>query len=143
MEIQPKIMSDPEKEQTRKAIADYKRVRHTVQQGDLYRLLSPYDHKGAASLMYVEPDKSKAVFYWWKTETFVNQQLPRVTMAGLDPDRTYTVTELNRIDNAPLPFEGKQFTGRYLMSNGLEMPLEHNVDYHKRNDYSSRVLLLE
>ena len=29
------------------------------------------------------------------------------------------------------------------MSNGLEMPLEHNVDYHKRNDYSSRVLLLE
>lgn len=143
MEIQPKIMSDPEKEQTRKAIADYKRVRHTVQQGDLYRLLSPYDHKGAASLMYVEPDKSKAVFYWWKTETFVNQQLPRVTMAGLDPDRTYTVTELNRIDNAPLPFEGKQFTGRYLMSNGLEMPLEHNVDYHKRNDYSSRMLLLE
>ena len=143
MEIQPKIMSDPEKEQTRKAIADYKRVRHTVQQGDLYRLLSPYDRKGAASLMYVEPDKSKAVFYWWKTETFVNQQLPRVTMAGLDPDRTYTVTELNRIDNEPLPFEGKQFTGRYLMSNGLEMPLEHNVDYHKRNDYSSRVLLLE
>ena len=63
-------------------------------------------------------------------------------MAGLDPGKIYTVTELNRIDNEPLPYEGKQFTGKYLMDNGLEMPLEHNVDYHKRTDYASRVLRL-
>lgn len=43
--------------------------------------------------MYVAPDKNEAVYYWWKTEQFVNQQLPRVTMAGLDPDKLYTVTE--------------------------------------------------
>jgi alpha-galactosidase len=143
MEIQPKDMSAEDKEQTRKAIADYKAVRPVVQQGDLYRLLSPYDGKGAASLMYVSPEKDDAVFYWWKTEQFVNQQLPRVTMKGLDPDRLYTVTELNRVDNTPLPFEGKTFTGRYLMSNGLELPLSHNVDWHKRNDYASRVLRLQ
>lgn len=143
MEIQPKNMTDEEKEQTRRAIADYKRVRPIVQQGDIYRLLSPYDNKGAASLMYVNPDKNSAVYYWWKTEQFVNQQLPRVAMAGLDPDKTYTVTELNRVDNKPLPYEGKQFTGRYLMSNGLEMPLSHDVDWNKRNDYASRVLLLQ
>ena len=142
MEIQPKNMTDAEKEQTRKAIADYKKIRPVVQQGDIYRLLSPYDHKGAASLMYVSPDKKDAVYYWWKTEQFVNQQLPRVTMAGLDPDKLYTVTELNRVDNEPLPYEGKTFTGRYLMSNGLEMPLSHNVDWNKRNDYASRVLML-
>ena len=143
MEIQPKNMTDEEKAQTRKAIADYKSVRPVVQHGDLYRLLSPYDGKGAASLMYVAPDKNEAVYYWWKTEQFVNQQLPRVTMAGLDPDKLYTVTELNRVDNSPLPFEGKTFTGRYLMSNGLEMPLSHNVDWNKRNDYASRVLRLQ
>ena len=28
------------------------------------------------------------------------------------------------------------------MSNGLEMPLSHDVDWHKRNDYASRILLL-
>ena len=127
----------------RKAIEQYKSIRPIVQQGDLYRLLSPYDRKGAASLMYVTPGKDKAVYYWWKTETFVNQQLPRIPMAGLDPDKHYRVTELNRIDNTPLSYEGKTFSGRYLMSNGLEMPLDHNVDYHKRNDYASRVLLLE
>lgn len=143
MEIQPKDMTDEEKEQTRKAIADYKSVREVVQLGDLYRLLSPYDGKGAASLMYVAPAKDDAVYFWWKTEQFVNQQLPRVTMKGLDPEKTYVVTELNRVDNEPLPYEGKAFTGRYLMSNGLEMPLSHNVDWNKRNDYASRVLRLQ
>lgn len=143
MEIQPKNMTDEEKEQTRKAIADYKKIRPVVQFGDMYRLLSPYDGKGAASLMFVDPSKDRAVFYWWKTEQFVNRQLPKVTMDGLDPDKRYKVTELNRIDNSPLPFEGKTFSGRYLMSNGLEMPFEHDVDWGKKCDYSSRVLLLE
>jgi alpha-galactosidase len=143
MEIQPKNMTDDEKDLCRRAIAQYKQVRNTVQMGDLYRLLSPYDKQGAASLMYVEPDKSQAVFYWWKTETFCNQQLPRVTMDGLDPDKTYRVEELNRIDNNPLPYEGKTFTGKFLMTTGLEMPLEHDVDYNKRTAYASRVLLLK
>lgn len=49
---------------------------------------------------------------------------------------------LNRIDNTPLSFEGKAFSGKYLMSNETEMPHDHNVDYHKRNDYASRVLRL-
>lgn len=142
MEIQPNKLTDEEKELCRRAIADYKRIRPIVQMGDLYRLLSPYDRKGAASLMYVTKDKDSAVYFWWKTETFCNQQLPRVPMAGLDPDRMYTVHELNRIDNTPLPYEGQRFSGRYLMSNGLEMPLTHNVDYHKQNDWSSRVLTL-
>lgn len=143
MEIQPKNMTEEEKDFCRRAINTYKEIRPIVQQGDIYRLLSPYDNLGAASLMYVSPEKDDAVYYWWKTETFVNQQLPRVKMAGLDPDKSYTVTELNRIDNTPLPYEGKSFTGRFLMDNGLELPLDHNVDYHKRNDYASRILRLK
>ena len=79
----------------------------------------------------------------WKTEHFVNQHLPRVKMNGLSPDKKYRVCELNRIDNEPLAFEGKAFTGEYLMANGLEIPYNHIVDYHKQNDYSSRVLYLE
>jgi alpha-galactosidase len=64
-------------------------------------------------------------------------------MDGLDPDKTYRVEELNRIDNNPLPYEGKTFTGKFLMTTGLEMPLEHDVDYNKRTAYASRVLLLK
>lgn len=143
MEIQPKNMTAEEKELCRKAIEEYKMIRPVVQLGDIYRLVSPYDDLGVASLMYVDSDKEQAVFYWWKTEHFVNQHLPRVKMAGLDADKIYTIRELNRIDNKPLPFEGKSFSGRYLMSNGLEIPYNHTVDYHKKSDYSSRVLYLE
>lgn len=143
MEIQPKNMTDEEKDLCRKAIADYKKIRPIVQLGDIYRLISPYDRLGVASLMYTSPEKDKAVFYWWKTEHFVNQHLPRVTMAGLNPDKKYRITELNRIDNQPLAFEGKVYSGAYLMANGLEIPYNHIVDYHKQNDYSSRVLYLE
>lgn len=143
MEIQSKNMTDEEKELCRKAIADYKKIRPVVQLGDIYRLVSPYDHLGVASLMYTSPEKDKAVFYWWKTEHFVNQHLPRVTMAGLHPGKTYRITELNRIDNQPLPFEGKVYSGAFLMENGLEIPYTHKVDYHKLNDYASRVLYLE
>ena len=142
LEMQPKDMSEEDKAICRQAITDYKKIRPIVQFGDIYRLVSPYDGKGIASLMYVTPEKDDAVFYWWKIETFMNQQLPRVVMAGLNPDKTYKVTELNRIDNEPLSFEGKVFSGKYLMNNGLEMPLTYKVDYHKNTDFASRVLRL-
>ncbi len=142
MEIQPKDMTDKEKEMCRNAIAEYKEIRPVVQFGDIYRLVSPYDGHNMASMMYCSEDKSKAVFYWWKLETFYDEHLPRVRMAGLDPDRMYKVHELNRIDKKPLSFEGKSFSGRFLMQNGLEIPFKHNVDYGERNDWSSRVLYL-
>ena len=102
-----------------------------------------YDRLGVASLMYVDEEKDKAVFYWWKTETFVNHKLRVFTMDGLDPDKRNVVRELNRIDNEPLAFEGKQFSGRYLMEHGLEIPYTNNVDYHKLNAWSSRIIYLE
>ena len=143
MEIQPKDMTEEDKAQCRLAIQQYKDIRPIVQFGEIYRLISPYDKLGVASLMYVTEEKDKAVFYWWKTEHFYNQHLPRITMEGLDNNKRYMVKELNRIDNAPLSFENKVFTGSFLMANGLEIPYNHKVDYHKQNDYSSRILYLE
>ncbi len=142
LEMQPRDMNDDDRAVCAQAIGDYKTIRPIVQFGDLYRLQSPFEKKGVASLMYVTPEKDDAVFFWWKTETFMNQQLPRIPMAGLDPDKNYKVTELNRIDNRPLSFEGKVFSGKFLMANGLDIPLTYNVDYNKNTDYSSRVLRL-
>lgn len=142
LEMQPKDMNEEDFAICTQAVEDYKKIRPIVQFGDLYRLQSPYDKKGVASLMYVAPEKDDAVFFWWKTDTFMNQHLPRIPMAGLDPDRNYMITELNRIDNEPLEFEGKVFSGKFLMANGLEIPLTYRVDYHKNTDFSSRVLRL-
>ena len=95
-----------------------------------------------ASMMYCTEDKAQAVFYWWKLESFFDEHLPKVCMAGLDPSRNYIIKELNRIDNKPLPYEGKAFSGKFLMETGLEIPYTHNVDKADRNDWSSRVLYL-
>ncbi len=70
MEIQPKNWTEEEKTLCRKAIADYKTIRPVVQFGDIYRLVSPYDRLGVASLMYTSPEKDKAVFYWWEDRAF-------------------------------------------------------------------------
>ena len=143
MEIQPKNMTDDEKALCRKAIAEYKQIRPIVQFGDIYRLVSPYDKQGLASLMYVDETKSKSVFFWWKTESFQNEHLPRVKMAGLDANKNYKVHELNRIDLHPMDVEGKVYSGAYLMNHGLEMPYRNEPEWSKKTDWSSRVLLLE
>ncbi|MBR4826429.1 MAG: alpha-galactosidase [Bacteroidales bacterium] len=143
MEIQPANMTAEEKDMCRKAIAEYKRIRPIVQFGDLYRLVSPYDDKGYASLMYTTPERDKAVAYWWKIRNFHDEHLPRLRCNGLDPEKQYRVTELNRIDLQPLSYEGKVFSGRFLMESGLEIPLTNECEHHKKTDWSSRVLLLE
>ena len=143
MEIQPKNMTDEEKALCKKAISEYKQIRPVVQFGDLYRLVSPFDNQGLSSIMYVSEAKDKAVFYWWKIANFYNAHLPIVKMAGLDANKMYKVRELDVIDNKPLDCEGKSYSGKFLMEHGLEMPYTHDVDWGKKNDWSSRVLYLE
>ena len=143
MEIQPRNMTQEERDLCRKAIAEYKEIRPVVQFGEIYRLKAPFEGEPFASMMYCSEDKNKAVFYWWKTETFHDQHFPKVKMAGLDPDKVYRIRELNKIDLRNLPYEGKTFTGKFLMETGLAIPLKHTVEHHKQDDWSSRVLYLE
>lgn len=143
MEIQPQNMTDDEKRFCRDAIDNYKRIRHIVQHGDIYRLKSPYDKDGLASLMYVTPGKDEAVFYWWRTEYLYKHHVPRISMCGLDPDNMYVVEELNRIENSePIPQEGKSFSGAFLMVNGLDIP-EILSPENKAETWHSRVIYLK
>ena len=144
MEIQPRDMSAEDRDFCRRVIETYKGVRDVVQLGDLYRLVSPFDNRGAVSLMYVSPTKDKAVYYWFRTNNDYSAPLvTRTPMEGLDPDASYKVTELNAIDQRPLASEGKVFTGKFLMDNGLEIRPNHDLPWGKKVDYCSRVLLLE
>lgn len=141
LEFQPKHMNDEEKEFCRKVIASYKEIRPVVQFGDLYRIVAPFDGKGYTSLMYVSEAKDKAVFYWWKQANFTDIHLERPLMAGLDPDKMYRLKELNRIDDNPLPFEGQVFSGRFLMDNGISLPMFNEVS-GSTPEWSSRVIYL-
>lgn len=130
MEIQPKDMSDEDKAFAKRAIASYKTIRPVVQFGDLYRLVSPYDNKGLASLMYVTPEKEEAVFYVYKTAHFINSIIPVVKMAGLDPNKKYMVKDLTPVDeNKPCALDGKVFNGKVLMEEGLAMRTLLKTEY--------------
>lgn len=144
MEIQPRDMSAEDRDLCRKAIEAYKGVRDVVQLGDLYRLLSPFENHGAASLMYVAPAKDRAVYYWFRTNNDYSAPIvTRTPMEGLDPDALYKITELNPVDQTPLAYEGQTFSGKFLMDNGLEMRPNHDLPWGKKVDYCSRVLLVE
>lgn len=134
MEMQPKNMNEAEYAFAKQAIETYKRIRPVIQQGDLYRILSPYDDLGAASLLYSTPAKDHAVFFVYKTLHYMNQILPRFRMDGLDAGKQYRIKELNTDGKKPLAIENKVFSGAVLMNEGLELPLE--------TEYSSRVLEL-
>ena len=135
MEIQPKNMTDEEKDFSKKAIATYKSIRPVIQYGDLYRLISPYDRKGVTSMMYATEDKSRAVFFVYKMEQFVNQLLPRIRMAGLETKNNYKIRELNVAPGAnPCFLNDRVFSGALLMNTGIELQLER--------EYASWVLEL-
>ena len=122
MEMQPDALDGKEKEFTARAIAAYKDIRPVVQTGDLYRLLSPYENRGAASLMYVTPEKDRAVFFAYKTSHFVNMTMPVIRFHGLDPDKKYILRDIDpETDGKPCPLDGKAVRGRILMDTGLPM----------------------
>ena len=132
IELQPKDMTDEERQQCTACFRDYKELRNVVQTGNLYRLVSPYNRGGVASLMYVDDAQQQAALFVYKTDNYYNQTLPRIRLAGLNPDQTYTITEKNvRVWKEPCSLSGKQFTGRFLMEVGIVVPLWE--------DYASRV----
>ena len=136
IELQPTQMTDEERQQCTTCFADYKQLRPIVQTGNLYRLLSPYDRKGVSSILYSNDAKSQAVLFVYKIENYYDQPLPRLRLAGLSPDKTYTLTEKNvRVGQKPCSLSGKQFTGSFLMDVGIEVPLWE--------DYASRVFELK
>jgi alpha-galactosidase len=124
MELQPRKMTDEEREQSRRAINDYKPLRELIQLGNLYRLISPYDNEGIASLMYTNDAKSKAVLFAYRVQYLYNMKTPRIHLAGLDATKNYRLRELNvKVGSDPSPLNNKVFSGKLLMEQGLYLPL--------------------
>lgn len=138
MEMQPEDMTEADKEFTQRAIQAYKGIRPIVQFGDLYRLISPYENKGVASLMYVAPEKDRAVFYAYKMNHFINMTIPNVKMNGLDPQKKYQLIDLTPLSkNKPCSLHNKIISGKILMEKGIALQTL------LKNEYSSIALELQ
>ena len=102
------------------AIKTYHRLKPVILDGDMYRLVSPYEGNHASTMM-VSGDKSKAVVFAFDIHPRYREHLVPVKLQGLDPDRSYRITEVNRMGGWPLGCDGKTYSGEYLMTVGLPM----------------------
>ena len=134
IELQPANMTPEEREQTKRAISDYKRIRDIVQLGNLYRLVSPYE-ENLSSFLYTNDSKDRVVLFAHRVKYLYNMVIPRVRLAGLDASKNYRIKEVNvKINEKPCYLDGKVVSGQLLMEAGLNIPLE--------KDYASRVFEL-
>jgi alpha-galactosidase len=115
-------LNDREKEFCRQAVANYKRLKSTIFDGDLYRLESPYE-SNHTSIMYVDKSKDKAVVYAFDINPRYAEKVYPVKLQGLDPDKKYKLTEINLMpgQKSSLSFNDKIFTGDYLMKAGIDI----------------------
>lgn len=134
MELQPKSMTDSEKEFAKRAIASYKEYRDIIMTGDLYRIGSPYDKAGAYGVLYVTPDKKRAVFFAYCISYDTRNSAPQFRLDGLSADKNYRIAEVN-VDKSSSWFSGKVLSGSMLMNKGLNPPL--------KKVYDSAVFVLE
>lgn len=105
------------------AVKNWSRLKPVILDGDQYRLVSPYETDHSA-LNYVSKDKSLAVLFAYNLHPrYKEPRLLKVRMQGLDPQRQYTVEEINLMPGtqSTFDFNGKRFSGDYLMKVGLDV----------------------
>lgn len=123
---------DSSRSLARKKIALYKEIRPWIQQGTLYRLVSPFvAHREA--LEYVGPDSAAAVLMVYNMGVYLPGSQPStrgsevLRLKGLQPGTLY------RVRRAEDPADkGAVYPGSLLMEVGIPWPLER--------DYTSAIL---
>ncbi len=122
--------SDADTQIAKKMIAVDKRIRDTVQLGDLYRILSPRTNDTSAN-EYVSRSGGQALLFAFRHSQQYNTPPPTIYLRGLDEHAVY---HLESIDGK-LMDKREELSGAYLMHHGLNFKL---ID-----DYDSTLVILQ
>jgi alpha-galactosidase len=101
----------------------YKQVRETVQDGNLYRLLSPRTNDSTAN-EYVAKDGAQAVLFAFRHSQEYNTPPPPIRLRGLDRRAVY---KLESIDGK-LHRGVQECSGAWLMEHGVDLILKGDFD---------------
>ena len=115
-----------------KLVAEYKRIRATVQQGSLYRLISPADGSEYSATESVAADGSQAVLFAFLHSSQMGHAFPRIYLRGLNPRDSY---RLQMIEGTPDRATPATASGAYWMNVGVQMEM--------RGDFQASALTLE
>lgn len=125
-------LNGEELEYCRQAIQNWNRLKPVILDGQQYRLVSPYESNHMA-VNYVNDDQTQAVLFAYDVYPRFKEKLFPVKLQGLDPNKRYLVKEINLMPGtqSEKEFDGKVFSGDYLMKVGLEVcgftPLQSHV----------------
>lgn len=109
--------TDKEKAVAREKIARYKEIRETVHNGDLYRLVSPYENNRSV-LQFVNKAKTEAVVFVYNLAEYPDNAILQtkrsklIKLRGLQPEVSYKV---EGIDGT--------YKGAQLMDIGIQFPV--------------------
>ena len=113
-------MTPAEQEYCKGAVKNFNRLNKEILEGDLYRLVSPYEGNHSA-VMYVNEAVDKAVLFAFDIHPRYAENLQPVRLRGLNPDAQYEIKEINLLPGTKsiLKCNGKTYSGEYLMKVGI------------------------
>ena len=119
-DIRVNEMTPQEQEFCRNAVQNFKRLESVILDGDMYRLMSPYESDHAA-IMYVEEGGKKAVLFAFDIHPRYGIQKQPLRLSGLNPDKKYELREINLMPgtNSRAAYNGRTYSGDYLMKAGI------------------------
>lgn len=125
LELSPSELSPEDLAFAKKAIQTYKQIRPIIEFGDLYRLQSPYDNDGFASINYVTPNQSEAILMVYSHDFHRRSENDLVRMKGLDPASNYRITEINTVNNrSVINCNDQIISGSLLMQMGIRVNIK-------------------
>jgi len=116
--------SDADQKLATQMVSYYKKVRSTVQEGRLHRLVSPTDDDAAVN-QYVSRDGRDSVVFACRHSQQYMRALPTVRLRGLAPEAVYRI---ERIDSGRLADTAQTLSGAALMVRGQTFNLKGDFD---------------
>lgn len=104
-------------------ISFYKRIRPTVQDGNLYRLGSPKDASFSA-VQYNARDGHEAVVFAFLHAQQFGRSMPLLRLQGLAEDAAYSITTIDD----KLQDRTEKMSGTYLMHHGIQLRFRGDYD---------------
>ena len=92
-ELDTTVFTDADRDTVKAHVAEYKKMQQLVLEGDLYRLADPFTTNYFAFEL-VSKDKSQAHLTLYRSKIVPNDEIYRIKLQGLDPDKQYYSPEL-------------------------------------------------
>jgi alpha-galactosidase len=115
--------TDDDMARASKMISFYKQIRPTVQDGKLFRLVSPVESEFSA-LQYVAQDNQQVVVFAFLHSQQFGRSMPLVHLQGLSENSMYSVTTTDD----KLEEHATILSGAYLMHHGIQLRLRGDYD---------------